>query len=123
MKIRERLGSMGCSLTVSLFVGFILVAIAAGSIWPGIDRFAASRFVCSNGTFIIHQDTYSYRPGESDTMTTDYCVDLKSGVKQDVSFLTMLVSGLVYSGVIFLFGIIVPPVWGAFGRLKAARAS
>ena len=123
MKIRERLSSLGCLLGVSLFVGIILCSIAAGAVFPGINQFAAGHLVCSKGKFIIQQNTYSYRPGESDTQTTDLCVDVHSGTKQDVSFPTILVSGLIYSAAIFLLGLIVPPLWGVVGRLRAARAA
>ena len=85
----------------SLFVGIILCAIFAGAVFPGINQFVAGPLVC-RGTFLIHQDTYSYRPGETDTMTTDYCIDVATGVQRDVSFQTLVVAGLVDSVVIFI---------------------
>ena len=101
MNIRKTLSGYGWTFLICAFFGFILCSIAAGSIVPAVDKFAAGWLVCSKGTFEIHQDTYSYRPGESDTMTTDYCVDNATGVKTDVSFQTMIVAGLVYSVVLF----------------------
>lgn len=115
--------SLGCLAIVSLFVGIILVAVAAGAIWPGIDQFAAGRFVCSNGHLVIQQDTYSYRPGSTDTMTTDLCVDRVTGAQTDVSFPTMAVSGLVYSAAIFMLGLILPAIGKVVGKVKAASAA
>ena len=123
MKIRELAGSAGCSLGVSFFIGFILVAITAGSIWPGIDQFAASGIICRYGTFQIHQDTYSYRPGQSDTMTTDTCTTHATGVKRDVSGLTTVVSGLVYSLTLWVIILAVTAINGLVGRLRVARAA
>lgn len=123
MRIRERLSSLGCLLGVSLFVGIILCSIAAGAVFPGINQFAAGRLVCSNGAFVIQQNTYSYRPGESDTQTTDLCVDLESGTKQDVSFPTLLVSGLIYSGAIFILVLVATFIRGLVGRARAASAA
>ena len=123
MKIRERLSSLGCLLGVSLFVGIILCSIAAGAVFPGINQFAAGSLVCGNGTFVIQQNTYSYRPGESDTQTTDLCVDLKSGTKQDVSFPTTLVSGLIYSAAIFVLVLVAAFIRGLVGRARAASVA
>ncbi len=98
----------------SLFVGIILCAVAAGAVFPGMNQFVAGPLVC-RGTFQIHQDTYSYRPGSTDTFTTDYCVDAATGEKQDVSTQTLVVAGLVDSAAIFVILLILIVV----GRLRA----
>jgi len=102
MNIRKTLSGYVWTFLACAFFGFILCSIAAGAVVPAVDKFAAGWIVCSKGTFEIHQDTYSYRPGESDTMTTDYCVDKTTGAKTDISLVTMIVAGLVYSVVLFV---------------------
>ena len=102
-----KLGNLVWLVIISLFVGIILCSIAAGAVFPVLDQWAAGPLVCRHGTFQIHQDTYSYRPGESDTMTTDYCIDSATGVKQDISGKVIIVAGLVDSGVIFVILVII----------------
>ena len=106
MNVRKTLSSYGGLFLVCAFFGFILCAIAAGAVVPAVDKFAAGWIVCRNGTFEIHQDTYPYRPGESDTMTTDYCIDNTTGTKTDISLQTMIVAGLVYSVLLFVIALI-----------------
>jgi len=101
-----KLGGLVWLVVISLFVGIILCSIAAGAVFPGLNQLASGPLVCRHGTFQIHQDTYSYRPGESDTMTTDYCVDSTTGVKQDISGKVIIVAGLVDSAVIFVILVI-----------------
>ena len=100
-----KLGGLIWLVVISLFVGIILCSIAAGAVFPGLNQLAAGPLVC-HGTFQIHQDTYSYRPGESDTMTTDYCVDNTTGAKQDISGRVIIVAGLVDSAIIFVILVI-----------------
>ncbi len=116
----KQLGNIGCLLGVSLFVGIILCAIAAGAVFPVLNKFAAGPLVCSHGNFVIHQDTYSYRPGEQDTQTTDYCVDPQTGAKQDVSGITIAVSGLIWSGAIFVVALAVMGLRDITMHLRAA---
>ncbi len=102
MKFRSLIRLAG----ISLFVGFVLFSVAAGAVFPRLDQLTAGPLVC-RGTFQIHQDTYSYRPGQWDTMTTDYCVDNVTGVKEDISVKVMIVAGLVDSALIFVILLIV----------------
>ena len=77
---------------VSMFCGIILIGIAVGAIIPKVIDPIAKPFVCKNGTLQITQNTTSYRPGESDTWTTDTCVDSATGNQQDVgSSITLLI--------------------------------
>ncbi len=123
MNIRDRLNGLLWQLGCSSFVGIILVAIAAGAVFPALDRLAAAPLVCPDGRFVVHQDTYSYRPGEIDVMTTDLCVNSRTGAQADVSTLTLVVSGVVYSLVIFFLSIIVPPIARGVKKLTTSTAT
>jgi len=95
-----------------MFCGIILVSVALGAIIPKVINPIAKPLVCSNGNLEITQNTTSYRPGESDTWTTDTCVDSATGQQQDVSLQTTLGAGIIYSLIIF----VILMVWGLFSQ-------
>jgi hypothetical protein len=95
-----------------MFCGIILGSVALGAIIPKVINPIAKPLVCSNGNLEITQNTTSYRPGESDTWTTDTCVDSATGQQQDVSLQTTLGAGIIYSLIIF----VILMVWGLFSR-------
>jgi len=108
----QRIWSWLGVLGVSMFCGIILVSVALGAIIPKVINPIAKPLVCSNGNLEITQNTTSYRPGESDTWTTDTCVDSATGQQQDVSLQTTLGAGIIYSLIIF----VILMVWGLFSR-------
>ena len=105
-------------LGVSMFCGIILVAVALGAIIPRVINPIAKPLVCSNGNLQITQNTTSYRPGESDTWTTDTCVDSTTGQQQDVSLQTTLGAGIIYS--LIIFAIII--VWQIFSQITSGKS-
>jgi hypothetical protein len=105
-------------LGVSMFCGIILVAVALGAIIPRVINPIAKPLVCSNGNLQITQNTTSYRPGESDTWTTDTCVDSTTGQQQDVSLQTTLGAGIIYS--LIIFAIII--VWQIFSKITSGKS-
>jgi hypothetical protein len=105
-------------LGVSMFCGIILVAVALGAIIPKVINPIAKPLVCSNGNLEITQNTTSYRPGESDTWTTDTCVDSTTGQQQDVSLQTTLGAGIIYS--LIIFAIII--VWRIFSQITSGKS-
>ena len=105
-------------LGVSMFCGIILVAVALGAIIPRVINPIAKPLVCSNGNLHITQNTTSYRPGESDTWTTDTCVDSTTGQQQDVSLQTTLGAGIIYS--LIIFAIII--VWQIFSQITSGKS-
>ena len=105
-------------LGVSMFCGIILVAVALGAIIPRVVNPIAKPLVCSNGNLEIMQNTTSYRPGESDTWTTDTCVDSTTGQQQDVSLQTTLGAGIIYS--LIIFAIII--VWRIFSQITSGKS-
>ena len=105
-------------LGVSMFCGIILVAVALGAIIPRVINPIAKPLVCSNGNLQITQNTTSYRPGESDTWTTDTCVDSTTGQQQDVSLQTTLGAGIIYS--LIIFAIII--VWRIISQITSGKS-
>ncbi len=93
---------VGSQLGCSLFIGIILISVAAGSIFHSMNWAVAGRLVCRGKMPPPQVDTYSYRPGEMDITTTYYCIDQATGAKKDVTFLTVLVAGLIYSAILFM---------------------
>jgi hypothetical protein len=114
----QRIWSWLGVLAVSMFCGIILVSIALGAIIPKVINPIAKPLVCSNGNLEITQNTTSYKPGESDTWTTDTCVDSTTGQQQDVSLQTTLGAGMIYS--LIIFAIIM--VWGLFSRNNSTES-
>jgi hypothetical protein len=116
----DRLWTWLGALGVSFFCGFILIAIAAGAVLPHVFNPIAAPIVCPHGQYQVSQNTTSYRPGESDTWTTDTCVDSATGQSTDVSGPTIFWSGVIYSLIIFAIMV----VWGLYswitGRQKKA---
>ena len=106
-------------LGVSLFCGLIMIAVALGAIIPKVIEPIAGPVVCANGKLEITQNTTSYRAGESDTWTTDTCVDSVTGEKRDVSIQTTLAAGMIYSLIIFVIVI----VWAQFMKKNPGKST
>ena len=105
-------------LGVSMFCGALMIAVALGAIVPKVVNPIAGPVVCANGNLEITQNTTSYRAGESDTWTTDTCVDSVTGNQQDVSLQTTFVAGLIYSLIIFFIII----VWRQVSKLTSRKS-
>jgi hypothetical protein len=101
-----------------MFCGIILVVVALGAIIPKVVNPIAKPLVCSNGNLEITQNTTSYQPGESDTWTTDTCVDSATGQQQDVSLQTTFGAGIIYS--LIIFAIII--VWRIFSKINIGKS-
>lgn len=92
----------GCSSVIALFIGF-LFASAVGALFPIVNKIAAP-LVCSHGTFQTQQDIYTYN--DQLVTSTAFCIDNKTGEKQDISTPTILVAGLIDSVIVFIVVII-----------------
>jgi hypothetical protein len=90
---------IGQSLFYGITVGGVGLGIGLGAIIPKTIDPIAKPLVCQNGTLQITQNTTSYRPGESDTWTTDTCVSGSSS--KNVSNRVMVVVVAVFSLVSF----------------------
>lgn len=111
----NRLWALLGILGASLFCGVILVAVAAGAVMPRVINPIAAPLVCPHGQLQITQNTTSYRAGESDTWTTDTCVDSVTGAQQDVSLQTTLAAGMEYSLILFVIFL----GWSMFSKMRS----
>jgi hypothetical protein len=95
----QRLWAWLWVLGIGFFCGLIMIAVALGAVFPKVNSIAAP-IVCPKGVFEITQQTYSYRPGSTDTMTTDYCIDKATIERTDVTGQVIFTSGTIYSLII-----------------------
>jgi len=93
-------GKLVIMLLISLFSGFVCVGTAIGVLLPSIFQVSAP-LVCQ-GQMVVEVRQYSVRPGEHSTQNTIYCIHETTGEKRDISFLAIVVSCLIFSGIIFL---------------------
>ena len=87
----------------SLFVGFVLISVAIGAIFPSIHKLTAP-LIC-RGDFKIESNHYSYKPGQSGTDIHMYCID-DQGAKNEITFPLIGVTGLAASAIIFVVALI-----------------
>ena len=88
------------AIGISLFVGFIIVSIALGAIFPSIHKLTAP-LIC-RGTVEVETVRYSYKPGQVGWQHTVYCVP-EAGAKKDITFPAIGMTGLVASVIIFAY--------------------
>ncbi len=105
-------------LGVSVFCGLIMIAVALGAVFPKLVNPIATPLVCPNGHLDITQNTTTYRAGESDTWTTDTCVDSANGQTHDVSLQTTFAAGMIYSLIIAA----IIAVWSVISRVIFGRS-
>ena len=84
---------------ISLFVGFVLVAVAGGALFPSLLRISAP--VVCHGTFQIESHSYS-QPGQYSVTHQVFCTDTGDGTRKEITIAAILVSGLLYSVGIFI---------------------
>jgi hypothetical protein len=99
------LGTALFALGCSMFCGIIIIGIGFGAAFPVINTVAAP-FVCSGKELRNNQQSYSYQPGEVTTTITWYCVDTKTGAKEDVTLQTNLAAGVIYGLITFAIFIV-----------------
>jgi hypothetical protein len=87
----------------SLFIGFVLISVAVGAIFPSIHKLTAP-LICRDEVQ-IKVNTYSYKPGQSGTDIHIYCVD-GQGTQKEITFPAIGVTGLAASAVIFVIALI-----------------
>jgi hypothetical protein len=93
-------GKLVFLLLISLFLGFVLMGVVGGNIYPAIFRISAP-LVCKD-KMVIESRSYSYKPGSTSVEHKVYCQEETSGARRDITFAAIVVSCLIYSGIIFL---------------------
>ncbi len=87
----------------SLFIGFVLISVAVGAIFPSIHKLTAP-LICSDDVN-IQVNTYSYKPGQSGTDIHIYCVD-QQGAQKEITLQAIAVTGLIASAILFVIALI-----------------
>ncbi len=93
-------GTLLFLLGISLFLGFVLGGALVSNIFPSTLRISAP-LVCQGEMTVVSRQ-YSYKPGSVSVEHKVYCQDETGGAKRDITFLAVMVSCLIYSGIIFL---------------------
>ncbi len=106
---------------ISLFVGVVILSIGIGSAITPMQAISAP-LVCGENALELEKDYYSYKPGQSGYTITWYCVDEAAGTRQDRTFPVVLASGVIYSLVIFVLGVILF-WWGALTTRRLIQKS
>ncbi len=94
-------GELLFRLLVSEFFGITVVAIGLGVVITPLLKIAAP-FVCPGGDFLLESEMYSYKPGQTGVIRNWYCVTNPSVEPKDVTFIAMLVAGIIYGLIIFI---------------------
>jgi hypothetical protein len=115
------------TLIPCLFFGWTLIAIAAGSIYPPINRIAKP-FVCPRGTLDFEQTGYRPSPGTTVTTTTWVCTDARSGTEKVIGVMALTIPAGLIDGLIAFVAVmaIVAAVQyrrGKYPRLEKAAAA
>jgi hypothetical protein len=104
----------------SLFVGFVLISVAIGAIFPSIHKLAAP-LICT-GSVEIETLQYSYKPGQMGWEHHIYCAG-ESGERREITFPAIAVTGLIASAILFVIalvgmrnGIRLPENFGSLAR-------
>jgi hypothetical protein len=97
MKIDKTM--VGILAGISLFVGFVIISVAVGAVFPSMHKFTAP-LICS-GEVKVESIQYSYKPGQVGWNNHIYCID-ESGTQQEITFPAIGVTGLFYSAILFV---------------------
>ncbi|MBM3125678.1 MAG: SHOCT domain-containing protein [Chloroflexi bacterium] len=82
---------------ISLFVGFVIVAVGIGAIFPSMHKLTAP-LICG-GEVEVESIRYSYKPGQVGWEHHIYCIE--AGNEKEITFQAIGVSGLVASAILF----------------------
>jgi len=123
MNIKRILTVLVITVVISCFCGF-MTAVAGGAIFPPINQIA-SPFVCPGGNMQADQKTYSQLPGQTATTVTWYCVDGKSGARNEIPSLALLAFAMpLYAMIIFVPVLVLAVLWAVLIAPKSqARQS
>jgi hypothetical protein len=119
----------GCGILilfgVSLFIGIVIVAVIGGLIFPPINSAVAGPLVC-DGQITTDSERYTTAEGGVGISRTFYCTEETSAALRDITTVTIVVAGLIYSlGVFALLCLFILLNWLLRGRstIPAAPAA
>jgi hypothetical protein len=95
---------IGILAGISLFIGFIIISVAVGAIFPSMHKLTAP-LICQ-GEVKVESIRYSYKPGQVGWDNHIYCID-EQGSQKEITFPAIGVTGLFYSAILFVILLIV----------------
>ena len=102
----------------SLFMGVTAISIGFGALFPSMNQVAAP-FVCPNGKMVYTEDSYNPYPGTTYTNIYWYCVDNRTGEKEELGIFPMAIyAGLLYGLVLF---VVIIAIWYLVSRRQASK--
>lgn len=87
----------------SLFIGFVLISVAVGAIFPSMHKLTAP-LICDENVE-IETLQYSYKPGQMGWEHHIYCTS-ESGERKEITFPVIGVTGLIASAILFIIALI-----------------
>lgn len=99
MKIDK--GMLGMLAGVSLFIGFVVIAVGLGAIFPSMHRLSVP-LIC-RGEVKVESIRYSYKPGQVGWEHHIYCVNEQTGEEKEITFPAIGMTGLIASAILFVF--------------------
>ena len=81
---------------ISVFCGVVIISIGFGSVITQLN-YIAKPIVCGNNVMDVTQHVDHPEDGETNWSVSIECVDNDTGARTDVTGLTQLVAGLIYS--------------------------
>ncbi len=97
MKLNKTM--IGILAGASLFIGFVIISVAVGAIFPSLHKLTAP-LIC-RGAVEVESIKYSYRPGQVGWSNHIYC-DKQSGERKEITFPAIGVTGVIASGIVFI---------------------
>lgn len=120
MNIKRILTVLVITVAISCFCGF-MTSVAGGAIFPPINQIA-SPFVCPGGNMQADQKTYSQLPGQTVTTVTWYCVDGKSGTRNEIPMLEIGLFAIpLYAMILFIPVLVIAVLWAVLIAPKSAQ--
>jgi hypothetical protein len=84
---------------ISLFIGFVIISVAVGAIFPSMHKLTAP-LICK-GEVKVESIRYSYKPGQVGWDNHIYCIEAQ-GNEKEITFPAIGLTGLFYSAILFV---------------------
>jgi len=95
MKLNKSM--LGIIAGISLFVGFVIISVGVGAIFPSMHQLTAP-LICSGE---VKVESIRYYPSSGGVGWKNHIYCIEQGDQREITFPAIGVTGLVYSAVIF----------------------
>ncbi len=97
MKINKMM--IGILAGISLFIGFVIISVAVGAIFPSMHKLTAP-LICSGE---VKVESIQYYPPSGGVGWKNHISCIEQGDQREITFQAIGVTGLFYSTIIFAF--------------------